>query len=309
MASTITLQGSINWAQCFGKFKPLTIGASNEPALTCANILLTTILGGPFKWPWNRNTVSFLAAQGVQDNSVAVTDFGFIETASFISAASITNTALTSNVATYTAPNTFKVGDTATVIGTTNGAGVFNVTLQPIIAATPASFSIALVNANIASAADTGTATAGNVIEVTEIRNRLGTGKEQGPPATIAAQMDDNAGHITFRTLPAPDGVYQINVIYQKKPALLTAPTSTWAPIPDQYSQIYQWGFLALMAAFWEDPRYPMFNQKFVAGLLSAAEGLSEEEVNTFLLGWQDAANMASVAAMKHQQGIQGRGM
>lgn len=70
----------------------------------------------------------------------------------------ITNTALTSNVATITSAQNFQVGDTISITGSTNGGGVFNVSnvvITTIVAGT--SFSFALVNANVGSAADTGT--------------------------------------------------------------------------------------------------------------------------------------------------------
>jgi hypothetical protein len=74
------------------------------------------------------------------------------------SQAIITNTALTSNVATYTAANNFVAGRLVTVTGTTNGSGVFNVTNAVIATANSTSFTVAIVHANVGSAADTGTA-------------------------------------------------------------------------------------------------------------------------------------------------------
>lgn len=77
--------------------------------------------------------------------------------------ATVTNTVLTNNVATYTISGAAPLasGELITVTGSTNGGGVFNVTNQPILnyflGAT--TFTIAITNANVGSAADTGTAT------------------------------------------------------------------------------------------------------------------------------------------------------
>jgi hypothetical protein len=80
--------------------------------------------------------------------------------------ASISNTALTNNVATYTtsAVHNFFPGNVVTVTGTTNGAGVYNIT-NKIIASTPSTttFTVAITHANVGSAGDTGTAVAGSV--------------------------------------------------------------------------------------------------------------------------------------------------
>lgn len=78
----------------------------------------------------------------------------------------LTNTALTSNVATYTvqvlngpAP---QVGDILSVINSTNGSGVFNIASSPITATTinnstgAGTLTVALTNANIGTAADSG---------------------------------------------------------------------------------------------------------------------------------------------------------
>lgn len=82
MPSTITLAGSIAWAQAFIRYMQLNIGSGNEPAITSANVVLQTILGPPFIWPWNRNTNSSTStAAGTQDYPIALADFGFFEKA------------------------------------------------------------------------------------------------------------------------------------------------------------------------------------------------------------------------------------
>ena len=233
-----------------------------------------------------------------------------------MSAATITNTALTSNVATYLAANSFLVGENVTVTGLINNAAVFNVTNQPIVSATPLQFSIAIAHADIVSGADSGTAVivrnvdgSSGKVEISTVQNILGSGAETGSPSMIAPQLDDNAGNITFRFLPVPDQIYQINIIHQKRiPALIATTAGTWAPIPDHYSYIYQHGFLALLMAYWNDPRWTVFNQKFVASLLGAAEGLSEEQRNLFQKAWLDSITEQQGAGLRTQQGHAGRG-
>lgn len=82
MASTVNLQSTISWAAPFLRFMPNNSGPTQEPAITNANRILSTILGPPFKWRWNRGTAQFTAsAAGGQDYVVSVSDFGFLEKA------------------------------------------------------------------------------------------------------------------------------------------------------------------------------------------------------------------------------------
>lgn len=80
--------------------------------------------------------------------------------------ATITNTALTSNVATYTADNTFAIGQLVTVTGTSAGGGVFNVVSQPVVSSDGATFTIAITHGNVISGSDSGTAFAGFGVQV-----------------------------------------------------------------------------------------------------------------------------------------------
>lgn len=310
MATSISLGNSIGWAQSYCGFKSLTIGVNSEPAVSAANIITQTMLGPPFSWNWNRDKITFLTTAGTQDYVQSANTFGFIEKASYkIPAATITNTVLAAGVATYTAVNTFQTGDLATVTGTTNGSGVFNVTNQIIQSASASQFTLLNSGTPATTAVDTGTAIVGTTTEITGTVTVLGTGSERGTPNKISPQIDDNAGNITFRVLPIPDRVYSIDVIFQKKiPSLMSSTSSTWAPIPDHYSYIYQWGFLALMLAYNQDGRWAQANQKFIAGLLGVAEGLDEEQKNIFQNAWLNSITQQESTQMKVQQGVTSRG-
>ena len=308
MATTITLGNAIGWAQSFLGFRGLNIGVNNEPAVTSANMILLTIISPPFSWSWNRQIAPITTVAGQQDYSIPISQFGFIEKAGYqIPSATITNTVSTGGIATYTANNSFQVGDIINVTGTSNGSGVFNVTNQTVQSSTPTQFTLNNA-ANVGTAADTGTAVCGTTSEISQIAKVLGTGSEQGSPNQIAAQVDDNAGNITFRLLPVPNRVYTMTVTYQKKPAqLITGTSSTWAPIPDHYEQIYQWGFLALMMAYSGDGRWAQMNQKFVSSLLGIAEGLTDQDREVFQQSWLDMVTEQQTRGLKAPQGVQSR--
>jgi len=309
VANLITLGNSIGWAQSFCGFRGLTIGTNNEPAVSSGNIILQTIIGPPFSWNWNRDKVTLTTVAGQQDYTTTALSFGFIEKASYkIPSAAITNTALTAGIATYTAANNFQAGDLVTITGLSNNSAVYNVVNQAIKTATATTFTVLINNPNIGSGGDTGTATVGTTTEITETVNILGTGTELAAPSKIAPQIDNNAGVITFRLLPIPDRVYTVEVIFQKRiPSLMNATSSTWAPIPDHYEYIYQWGFLALMLAYSGDARWSSYNQKFVGALLGAAEGLSEEQKNIFQSAWLNTITEQQTSMNKAQQGPSAR--
>jgi hypothetical protein len=53
MSATRNIMASALFAQPFIGYQPVNI-SNMEPALTAANIVKQTMLGPPFKWPWNR---------------------------------------------------------------------------------------------------------------------------------------------------------------------------------------------------------------------------------------------------------------
>ena len=78
-----TLQTSINAVQgALGFWNP-TIGTNFEPALSAANMVQQVMTSPPFRFPWNRNSLTFNTFATTQDYSVNVTDFGYMEIASF----------------------------------------------------------------------------------------------------------------------------------------------------------------------------------------------------------------------------------
>lgn len=106
-------------------------------------------------------------------------------------------------------------------------------------------------------------------------------------PMSIAVLVDDNAGNITFRLSPVPDKVYTIGLDYQMAPNFIAPGASlsntTWAPIPDKLSYIYQRGFLAHLQGMYNAQMYFAHMSMFFRQLVSACEGLTETEKNIFL--------------------------
>lgn len=82
MATTKTLQETVDWARTFTKLVPIVGigGFSNEPALTICNSVIQEILSPPHKWKFNRaELASFITVDGTQDYAETVTDMSWLE--------------------------------------------------------------------------------------------------------------------------------------------------------------------------------------------------------------------------------------
>lgn len=232
-----TLQTSINWTLGFLGYSTPTVGPNNEPALSSANMVKQVMLSPPFRFPWNRNKVQFSTVIGTQDYTVAVTDFGYLETA------------------TYKHPSTGKV------------------------------FSLSVKNVT-----------------------PLGESTDNQNPGTLAVQNNTVGTSVVFRFLGVPNAAYTVVATYQMLPTLLIDPTSTWAPIPDYMSHIYNRGFLAHCLEGMGSARAAQEKVAFAAALLATAEGLTDTEQNIFLAQYLMNARMLESNQLKTQQGIQARG-
>lgn len=82
-ACTNTITDTLDWCAAFILQRPSSGvgGFTNEPGLTNANLIASTILSPPFSWQWNRATTSFVTTAGTSDYSVALTTFGYLEKA------------------------------------------------------------------------------------------------------------------------------------------------------------------------------------------------------------------------------------
>jgi hypothetical protein len=281
-------------------FLPLSIGNNAQPALFFANMTAQAILGAPFVWRWNRNTINFLCTSGTQDYLNA-------SIRANSSAVSVGTTIIDGN------GNGQKVITAGTTAGsaptwnqnlfgsTTDGTAVWQNTGP--LSAIPTINDLGWIEK---SAIQDINASPAKWYEM-ETKLSLEHDSSQSRPRFISAQTDDGAGDIKLRLMSVPNAVYPVSVTYQKKQALFTSLNNTWSPIPDEFFYIVSWGFLSLAFLFADDPRFVMANQKFVTHLLGAAEGLTQTEVNIFLANWNSITNTVGANAGQLNQGIQAR--
>jgi hypothetical protein len=311
--STRTIADTINWAKRFNFNRNPVIGNSLEPALTCASLVIQTILSPPFDWWWNNQELVFTC------NPVP-------------NAATSTVIGIAAGVLTVTATNTFKVGDvviasaiagssaalnglvlviatasssqftaTVTLPNSTDTVGVFtNVTTQDYTV--PGSTLSHISHASILDLNSDGTP---NKWMQLTVKNDLAFESSQNRPEFIGVNSQDGNGNIVFRVFSSPDKKYPVSVHIDLAAPAITSINQTWAPLPDFLQYIYDWGFLALMWQFSDDPRAAYANNQFKAALLGRQQGLSEEQKNIFLNNWEA---LQDGYVMKMQQGIMARG-
>lgn len=82
MSVTRNIEASALFSMPFIGYQPVNI-SNGEPAITAANLTKQTILGPPFKWPWNRGSfhveLNPTETNWGQDYLLALPDFHFVE--------------------------------------------------------------------------------------------------------------------------------------------------------------------------------------------------------------------------------------
>lgn len=301
--STRTLQQTINWAQTFIKYVPLTVGTGNQPAIDNANNVKQLMMHPNLAWNWSRKAFSFQTIAGVQDYSESISDFDYLESSSIQPCATITNVAGDGTTATLTAANKFVKGNLVTITGlTTTG---FNVRGAVLLSVSPTQFTFASSTSH-SSGSDAGLAVSGERTQLDSILNSepLEVTSTLDQPHTIAAQMDDGAGNITFRFVACPEQAYNVNLEYQAQPTMFAALSDTWGPIPDRYAYIYNRGFLAECLEPIDAGRSQMEKQRFIMALVGVTEGLSLADKAIFMAQYLNIDAQTAANMLDTQQGV-----
>lgn len=311
--TTKIIQDTINWAKRLSFERNPVIGNSLEPALTSANMVIQTILAPPMDWWWNNLEIGFTC-----DPTATV--------------ATSTAVAISNRVVTVTATNSFVVGEPIFPSALAGGLTALNGQLLIVLTATSSSFtasttlpngtdttgtftslstqdySVAIPNfSHIEHASVMDLDATGNPLKWYElqVKNNLSLESSQNRPQFIGPHVEDANGNVTFRLASAPDKAYPVSIHAQLTAPQITSINQTWAPLPDFMEYIYEWGFLALMWQFADDPRAQVANNNFKSGILARAENLTDEERNIFLNNWE-ALYRNPMAA---QMGTQARGV
>jgi hypothetical protein len=296
-----TLTQTINWALTYGQYSPLTAGLGQEPATTIASMIRNTLLNAPLTWAWNRAETTFDLAQGTQDYTVTLADFGFMETLSIADDAGsvyelktkLNNDALAVS-AVQQRPNSVSVQRF------TSGNPVFR-----FIGVPDKVYHAKLVYQKKAP-----------IFGPFFIASVNGAGVYTGVFDPLSFPVGSKA-NITGFTNAGNNGSFVVTACTS---TLLTVTATTtietasayatqfdWSPIPDQYSDIYNNLFLGEMFAMVDDSRSEVYRRRGVAAFLAKSEGLSEMQQNVFMQQWLAMGAQSMAHSLRVQQASQAR--
>lgn len=299
-SSSITLLQTVEWAKKLNFSRPMAIGNFLEPAISSANMVLQTIVGAPFAWRWNRAITGFICTPGQQDYNLLNWTASKPVAVTWLTVDGFNNSQVvtTQGVTGLLAPNFNPIKGGITTDGSVVWTNLGSIT-------TPVNQTYSFSWIETASVLDL------NNTKWYQMESELclGMDSSEARPRNISGQADDGQGNVTFRLMPVPDKAYPVCITTQKRPPLFTSVNQPWAPIPDEYSHIYNWGFLALMWMFADDVRFSAANQKFVTQLLGANQGLTQTQLNIFLNNWQAVTGQPIANQSAMQQGFQSRGV
>jgi len=299
-----SIQGTINWCRAFILNRPtLNIaGTFQEPVLTLANLIMSTILAPPFAWQWNRAFTSFSATVGQSDYTTEIDNFGWLEKAT-VSLSSMVPSVVEIEIVTSVAANAidtteqerpFKI---CPIEDDNNGNITFRlfptpdqaytVTLTYQKAPIPVT---SLYGASVGSITSIAAASGGSTVYtfsggVTNFAALVGTylfvSNTTVPSGSLVSPNDGlyycTASSSTTLTLQNPNGVAQAGA------AGTVSPATTWAPIPDKFNLLYNRGMLAHLRNMYDNATYLAELQLFFRQLVGCAEGLSETAKAIFL--------------------------
>ena len=301
--STIRLIDTMEWANKFMANRSSALGNFLEPALTSANIVMQTMVSAPFRWRWNRVVTGFVTVAGQQDYYL----FNWkADTQVFVGSVLVdTNGNSQYCIASGTTGALQPTWNTQLGATTTDGSGGSAVTWEnqgSMVLPVSSTYDFGWIET--VSVQDT----QGKWFEM-EQKICLASDSSQSRPKYIAAQADDGSGNIVFRLMSVPDEAYPVALTIQQATPLFTSTYQTWAPIPDSFSNIYDWGFLSLMLLFSDDTRFQWANQKFITAILGRNQGLDQTEINIFLSNWQEIVGNPITKGGMLNQGISARGV
>lgn len=293
---------------------PQTAGFGQEPAVSVASMIRATITGAPFIWPWNRNeNNSIILAEGTQDYTLNVTDFGFIEKASLTdSTGMIYELKDVLNIAPLAVAST--PTDRPSAISALIGVPYQSVKLRfsPV---PDAEYTLNLTyQKSVSLLGPYFIDYCGNA--------SYGETTYYGTFDTISFPEDATASVTGFVTNADNNGQFTVvsctttELVLDNADGVAEAPTNgafvsnfNWSPIPDSFMYVYNFMYLGEILALSDDSRAQIYRQRGVASLLSKAEGLSETQKNAFMQLWMARTAEQASMGLRVQQGVQGRGL
>lgn len=309
-----TLQNSINFAKTFTQYSPLTAGLGQEPAASIGSMIRNSLLNAPQTWYFNRAEITFSTVVGTQDYTIATApDLSFVEKVSL----------------TDDQGNIFEIKDiynnaALAVSAFQQRPSAISVETSPVITA------VQNYKFRFLGVPD-------KIYLVTVVYQKL---SPQFGPFFITSAATVSGGNTvytgSFDTLSFPAGAiaiitgFVVNAVNNGSFVVVSSTATTltlannagvaetitayannfsWAPIPNQFSDVYNNLFLAEALAAVDDARSQLYRQRGVAAYLAKATGLTEMQKNVFIEQWLQRSVERAQVAGSTQIGNSGRGM
>lgn len=313
--SVYTLQQSINWAQTYLQYIPLTAGNGGEPAVSIGSLIRSAIMGPPFCWEWNRFYDSTLVlTPGLQDYTWVNNNVQFIEEVSLTDPDTLETKQIKNiinrfglAVAAGPSPNAQQRPETVAI-----KSRVANVSLALRFLGVPdKAYTVNIVYQG--SATQMGPffisacgAPSGGTTIYTGVFDPLSF--PVGSFATITG-FSNSVNNGVFLVISCTGTQLTLSNGSAVSQASQTAYAANWAwsPIPDSYNTIYNALFLGEVMAYDDNPMTQMYRQRGAAALLAKAEGLDDQQKNIFMQQWLARGNEIATNQVFTNQGSQGR--
>jgi len=309
-----TLQDSVNWAQPFIEYAPLTAGINLEPAVSIASIVRNVFLAPPLTWSWNRNEDSSqFTTAGTQDYIYTnLPDFGFLEKVSLVdSRGNIIEMKDVFNNAALAVASQQDTPHAVSVI--TNTPGVkFKIRFMGV---PDDKYNIVLTYQKIPTqfhAFSISSVQAASGGQTTYIGNFNPVNFPTTPVVAeaLVANLTNAGNNGLFPVVSCtPTALVLSNAVgvIETAPASAVAINVNWDPIPDDYSDIYNNLFLGESFTAFDDARSQVYRQRGILMLLAKQEGLTDMQKNIFAQQYLAQGKEDLVFVMKGQQSVQAR--
>ena len=300
--SSITLQSIVDTARAMPDLSPqLSVGGmSQQPALSIANHVIMDMVSPTMNWKWNRMLCPLFYTNSMQQDYAipGLVNLGWIESAFLID---INNTASPKPLWAMEAvrdlgPTSWMYGRVGQVCWLNSslllyGTWAANATFAAILgtSANPGTplTQIQDPNGNLWVLTNNlnSTVTTGSVQPIWPATSTIVYPTPVNPNAVATTVLDGTAVWTAvnpsgqgFRVFPLPptNGLYfEVHVIGQKRPPRFTVMSQTLEPIPDDYADHFEHGFVAHAYRFSKDPK---IRAKFLDEMKLWMESMAEAQ-------------------------------
>jgi hypothetical protein len=301
--------------------KPFLAGVSlfawnnSEPACSVQQLVRNIILGAPYIWPWNRSNFPLTITTANQDYPVSIPNFGFLEkgslqdsTGKFYQIPTVYNT-------TGLAVSTTKARPMTISIETNDGNG--NLLLR-FSAVPDQSYTVNLVYLRASAPEGIGVQPNGIASAAAASQGNTAYTGSFNPAALPALSYTVISGFVNAGN----NGTFVIvscsatTLVVANENGVVETPLTTasafpnaWAPIPDQFSDIFNPLFLAEMAAPYDPQLSAEYRKRGMAALIARQDGLLATAKNVFAETSQDKEAEKQREALEVTQAVQARGV